>query len=112
MTDSVLGTSETNENAVAAVKVWMVMYRYRPADTNDMEFLLGNLEGQIWDRVLGLSGDRSIFPCGVSVVPREPTEAMLIAARDWSYAKYGKPIGDEAAIGCWRAMMGAAKNAG
>ena len=26
-------------------------------------------------------------------VPVEPTEEMLIAARDWSYKKYGKPIG-------------------
>jgi hypothetical protein len=36
---------------------------------------------------------------------RKPTEAMLIAARDWSYAKYGKPIGNDAAIGCWQAMI-------
>lgn len=40
---------------------------------------------------------------------RVPTEAMLIAARDWSYAKYGKPIGDDAAIGCWQAMFDAMK---
>ncbi len=36
---------------------------------------------------------------------REPSEAMLDAARDWSGAKYGKPIGDDAAIGCWQAMI-------
>jgi hypothetical protein len=42
------------------------------------------------------------------VVPREPTEAMLSAARDWSYTKYGKPIGDDAARGCWAAMLEAA----
>lgn len=41
-------------------------------------------------------------------MPREPTEAMLIAARDWSQKKYGKPIGDDAAIGCWQAMFDAA----
>lgn len=40
--------------------------------------------------------------------PAQPTEAMLDAARDWSDAKYGKPIGDDAAIGCWNAMMAAA----
>lgn len=34
----------------------------------------------------------------------EPTEEMLLAARDWSYEKYGKPIGDDAARGCWKAM--------
>lgn len=34
-----------------------------------------------------------------------PTAAMLDAARDWSVAKYGKPIGNDAAIGCWQAMI-------
>lgn len=43
-----------------------------------------------------------------SAAPREPTEAMLNAARDWSYTKYGKPIGNDAAIGCWQAMFDAA----
>jgi hypothetical protein len=38
-------------------------------------------------------------------MPREPTEAMLNAARDWSQAKYGKPIGNDAAIGCWKVMF-------
>lgn len=38
----------------------------------------------------------------------EPTEDMLIAARDWSANKYGKPIGNDAAIGCWKAMAAAA----
>lgn len=41
-------------------------------------------------------------------VPDEPTEEMLVAARDWSYRKYGKPIGNDAAIGCWQAMLAAA----
>ncbi len=41
----------------------------------------------------------------VAVVPREPTEAMLIAAREWSRKKYGKPIGDDDARGCWAAML-------
>jgi cell division septum initiation protein DivIVA len=36
---------------------------------------------------------------------QEPTEAMLIAAHDWSLAKYGKAIGNDAAIGCWKAML-------
>lgn len=38
---------------------------------------------------------------------KSPTDAMLIAARDWSYKKYGKPIGNDAAIGCWQAMLSA-----
>ncbi len=46
----------------------------------------------------------------VAVVPREPTEAMLIAAREWSHKKYGKPIGSDAACGCWAAMLEAAEN--
>jgi hypothetical protein len=43
--------------------------------------------------------------------PLDPTEAMLDAARDWSATKYGKAIGNDAAIGCWRAMMSAATKA-
>lgn len=38
---------------------------------------------------------------------RNPSEAMLNAAWDWSYAKYGKPIGNDAATGCWQAMFDA-----
>lgn len=41
-------------------------------------------------------------------VPEVPTVQMLDAARDWSYKKYDKPIGTEAAIGCWNAMLSAA----
>ncbi len=39
--------------------------------------------------------------------PREPTEAMLNAARDWSVAKYGRGVGNDGAIGCWQAMLDA-----
>lgn len=45
---------------------------------------------------------------GWQLVPKEPVEEMLAAARDWSHAKYGKPIGNDAAIGCWNAMCAAA----
>ena len=55
---------------------------------------------------------RAINASGCVLVPREPTEAMLIAARDWSYAKYGKPIGNDAATGCWGAMLAAAPQPG
>jgi hypothetical protein len=41
------------------------------------------------------------------IVPVEPTDKMLDAARDWSYKKYGKPIGNDAATGCWEAMLSA-----
>jgi hypothetical protein len=42
------------------------------------------------------------------MVPVEPTEEMHIAARDWSYAKYGKPIGKEASEACYKVMLDAA----
>lgn len=42
-----------------------------------------------------------------AAVLREPTQAMLEAARDWSYRVYGKPIGNDAAIGCWQTMFDA-----
>ena len=41
---------------------------------------------------------------GLVIVPKEPTERMLNDARDWSRKKYGKPIGNDAARGCWAAM--------
>lgn len=50
-----------------------------------------------------------IIPPGYAIVPVEPTEAMLNAARDWSYGQYGKPIGNHAANCCYKAMLTAAK---
>ena len=38
------------------------------------------------------------------MAPRDPDEAMLDAARDWSAVFVGSPIGNKAAIGCWQAM--------
>lgn len=43
---------------------------------------------------------------------REPTEAMLNGARDWSVAKYGIGVGNEAATGCYQAMIDAALDGG
>jgi hypothetical protein len=51
---------------------------------------------------------RPVPETGVTIlaaVPDNPTEEMLNAARDWSYKKYGKPIGNDAAIGCWKEIM-------
>lgn len=42
------------------------------------------------------------------MVPVDPTDEMLTAARDWSDAKYGKPIGNDATCGCYAAVTGAA----
>ena len=47
-----------------------------------------------------------------SVEAQEPTEEMLNAARDWSVKKYGIGIGNDAAIGCWKAMASVAPVAG
>ena len=38
----------------------------------------------------------------------EPTDTMLIAAREWSREKYGRPIGNDAATGCYKVMIDAA----
>jgi len=51
----------------------------------------------------------TIAPPGSVVVPREPTEAMLNAARDWSLEKYGVGVGNDGATGCYRAMIAAAE---
>jgi hypothetical protein len=47
-------------------------------------------------------------PEGWKLAPVEPTEAMLVAARDWSAKKYGRPVGNDGAGGCWAAMLAAA----
>lgn len=39
--------------------------------------------------------------------PVIPTEAMLNAARDWSIKAFEQAIGNDAAIGCYNAMIGA-----
>jgi hypothetical protein len=41
---------------------------------------------------------------------REPNQAQLNMAREWSYMKYGKPIGNDAAKGCWGCMLDALLN--
>lgn len=52
---------------------------------------------------------KKLDSAGLAIVPKEPTEKMLIAARDWSQEKYGKPVGNDAAQGCWAAMLAAAQ---
>ena len=49
---------------------------------------------------------------GYKLVPVEPTEDMQIAAREWSRRKYGRPIGSDASIGCYEAMLAAAPEGG
>lgn len=47
---------------------------------------------------------------GFVVVPKEPTEKMLNAARDWSADKYGKPVGNDGSRGCYQSMISAGEN--
>ena len=42
------------------------------------------------------------------IVPVEPIEEQHNAARDWSAATYGKPIGRDASRGCYVVMLKAA----
>lgn len=51
-------------------------------------------------------------PEGYALVPVEPTEAMLNAARDWSLKKYGQAVGNDGARGCYAAMLAAANKEG
>jgi len=62
----------------------------------------------IRNRAAALPAQPAAVPAECVVVPREPTEAMLHAARDWSVKKYSQGIGHDAAIGCYRAMIAAA----
>ena len=48
---------------------------------------------------------QSRVPEGYVVVPKEPTQAMLDSARDWSTKKYGKAVGNDGASGCYKAML-------
>jgi hypothetical protein len=71
----------------------------------------GNLN--LYDAVLQrfieqVRAEYGVAPEGFKLVPIEATEVMHDAARDWSYAKYGKPIGSDASAGCWSAMVAAA----
>jgi hypothetical protein len=49
----------------------------------------------------------AIESSGRRIVPVEPTEAQLNAARDWAVAKYGQGVGNDGASGCYRAMLSA-----
>lgn len=50
----------------------------------------------------------SLAASGYAIVPREATEDMHNAARDWSLNRYSMAIGRDASEGCWRAMLAAA----
>lgn len=60
------------------------------------------LEDDIYEKYLGTAD------AGIAAL-HQPSEAMLNAARDWSMKKYGVGIGNSDAIGCWQAMLRAAR---
>lgn len=43
----------------------------------------------------------------MKLVPLEPTQEMLIAARDWSLRVNGQGVGNSQATGCYQAMLAA-----
>lgn len=63
---------------------------------------------QVEYRALYTAPQPAAVPAGYALVPVEPTEAMLNAARDWSLKKYGQAVGNDGARGCYAAMLAAA----
>jgi len=63
---------------------------------------------QVEYRALYTAPQPTAVPAGYALVPVEPTEAMLNAARDWSLKKYGQAVGNDGARGCYAAMLAAA----
>lgn len=55
-----------------------------------------------------LAQARLLCPSGYAVVPVEPTEAMLNAARDWSVRVNGQGVGNDQAAGCYGSMIASA----
>lgn len=94
MTDS---TAAAREQVLDIVAQWNL---HRPADMKELLFSALMAAEQ--------RGREAAVSAGWRLVPVEPTETMHDAARDWSHAKYGKPIGTDASAGCWAAMLAAA----
>ena len=62
-----------------------------------------------WPTVVhALVSETPAIPKGWKIVPVNPDEPMLLAARDWSLAKYGKAVGNDGATGCYKVMLSAA----
>lgn len=73
---------------------------------SEVRMLVGeilSLRQKLWDALMMIA---ALPP--PQAAPRNPTEEMLRAARDWSVEKFHRGIGDEAATGCWRSMYDAA----
>jgi hypothetical protein len=68
-----------------------------------LNMLRGDIAKPSWANIKHLYPEQ--FPDEPQTLPMQPTESMLNAARDWSIKKYGRGIGNDAAIGCWQAML-------
>jgi hypothetical protein len=68
-----------------------------PPTTINLELVLAGSLGDVW----------SLVARAVLAAIREPDEAMRNAARDWSAAKYGKPVGHAGTDGCWTSQIDA-----
>ena len=66
------------------------------------------LEAVNFMKAVRIQAPPAAVPAGYALVPVEPTEAMLNAARDWSLKKYGQAVGNDGARGCYAAMLAAA----
>lgn len=68
---------------------------------------IGATTVEIINDLLAARGEVRAIRAEAALAEREPTDAMLNAARDWSQKKYGMGIGNDAATGCWKAMFDA-----
>lgn len=71
-------------------------HRYIPSSPRHEAWL-------VWDAAW--QAKAQAVPEGFILVPKEPTQAMLDSARDWSTKKYGKAVGNDGASGCYKAMI-------
>jgi len=88
-----------------------------PDDNKELVEIVARALAEFWgvnlDKHPDLIGQQArialtaIESSGRRIVPVEPTEAQLNAARDWAVAKYGQGVGNDGASGCYRAMLSA-----
>lgn len=90
---------------------WAIRNHYDVSETTTVHGVLFKRQSttDAWLGWLYSSKSKAEKPKDCVVVPVEPTDKMLEAARDWSIVKYGKAIGNNAANGCYKAMVEAAR---
>ena len=82
---------------------WTTALSWEPDETETVrDFLQGTYLNKIIDEIATSAARAAIKAM------RDPTETELHGARDWSVKKYGLGVGNDAALGCWQAMIDAA----